>query len=229
VIRITEEDRELEMFVAEGEADIAVPFEVSRDIRGDLSLTVYPSCRYLAEQFSEMFAEDPFSSGAEVFLKNGLVGRMGAWGYQYDPQASEVILLYEATSNSRREREAAVLLKSGEELPSLLTFQPQSEEEDPMSFCAVVIVDGKIVSAAQVNDLSFDGDLPEINVETAVGYRGQGYAASCTRVLTCELLKYYPRVLYSLRERNKASAAVAEKAGFHKMGERKAFVCYRKD
>lgn len=229
MIRITEEDKELEMFVAEGEADIAVPFETSRDSMGNLSVTVYPSCRHVAEQFCKTFAEDPFSSEADSFLKSELVPRMDRLGYQHDSRASELILLYKTTENATREREAAVLLAPGEIFPSALTFQPEAEADDPLTFCAVVIEEGKIVSAAQINDLSFDEDLPEINVETTVAYRGRGYAASCTRVLAGELLKYYPGVLYSLRERNKASASVAERAGFQKIGERRSFVCYRKD
>ena len=121
------------------------------------------------------------------------------------------------------------MLEVGGVLPSLLTFRPQVEEGDPLSLCAVVISKGEIVSAAQINDLSFDAELPEINVETAVGYRAHGYAASCTRVLSNEILKYYPGVLYAFRERNSASARVAESAGFRRIGERKAFVCYRKE
>ena len=227
MIRLEEED--LETFSLSGDAEIDVPFSVFRAADGIVTITAYRIALDVATAFEAQFGSDPFSAAADRFLRAELTPRMAKYGFAPDRRASDVILEWE-----RREpygdlsSESAVLLTDTPAggFNSFLTFAPEPASDDPYSYCAAVTDGGRIVSAAQINDLPSDDGCPEINVETAPSFRKKGYAASAVRVLTDALIRRGDTVRYACRASNAASVRTAAAAGFTKRGERRSFVCY---
>ena len=222
------ESKELESFALDGDGMIAVPISVEQE-GSDIRVTAYRRFLGMAEEFVRLHSLDPLSAKAERMVTEELKQAMSSYGYVYDPKPSRVVCSYELSGSvPMHSSEVAELLpaKMTDGLRSLLTFYPEVDPDDPADRCAAVIIDGVIVSAAQVNDLSADG-VPELNVETASGYRGRGFASSCVRVLSAELLKHAERLLYRCYRRNRKSAAVAEASGFACRSIGRSFVYYR--
>lgn len=223
------EDQEFESFVLSGASDIAVPLEVFRDAAGNVTITSYRFCLDVAKEFEMLFEKDPFAPEAVHFLREHLTPLVSKFGFVLDRKASELIYEWERSEPYEDlSAERAVLLTATPEegFSSLLSFTPDPDPANPLSFCAAVIEDGRVVSCAQINDLPTDDGFPEVNAETALPYRRMGYAASSVRVLADALIKRGMTVRYACRSKNKGSAGTAAAAGFVRHGERRSFVCY---
>lgn len=91
----------------------------------------------------------------------------------------------------------------------------------------LTVKDGEIVSIASVNPFS-DGINFELNVQTAVRYRGNGYAASNIAALAIDLLENGCEITYNCRRYNRGSQKTAEAVGLREYGRFYMAACYKK-
>lgn len=231
------EERELEEFVFDSKADVIVPIEIycsSDDSRP--VITTYSRCRYVADQLEARFGTDVIRPEAVKWLEGAMKEIVDLWGYEFDTYYSEPICEFLISSACELNEELigshTRLFTSAEqaeeyECLTLHTVEPEADVDDDAA--AAVVINGKIVACASINDYWDYGNYPEINVETAVEYRGRGYATSAV-VALCRFLfdKGYKGASYKCRESNMGSVGVARKAGFKETGRRINFVCYKK-
>ncbi|MBR6916766.1 MAG: GNAT family N-acetyltransferase [Clostridia bacterium] len=232
-MRIIFEDAELEEFAMEGDGEIAVPVQVSKDNDGTV-ITVYSRFEKEAGEFSRFFARDPFSSDAISFLRRRVEPAMNDAGYEYEWEYDHTVLKYEAVSEDgirtmQISDAEVVFIETEDELSKYYfattrDFTINDDDKNDVAFAAVR--DGAALSVASVNDLSEDGAI-EVNVETVPAERGKGYASAVCASLCKYLLSRGERVVYQCRASNGASRAVAEKCGLKYKGKTFSFVCYR--
>ncbi len=230
------EDKDLEQFVFDTKADVMVPIEIFKGEDGSSVITVYSACRYIADELDERFGTDPMSETAVAWIEDAMRKITALWGYEFDPYyrdpICEFVLDDKSKLNLAAKNEHTRIFTNAEDAGGLakLTLhgiECEADREDDGT--ATVVIDGKIVACASVNDYWDSGDRAEINVETAVGYRGRGYGTSAVVALCEFLMGFGYGVSYKCREANSASVKIAEKAGFRRAGKRLSFVCYRKD
>ena len=231
-MRMVFEDAGLEEFAMSGESCIAVPIQVSENAEGEVTVTVYSRFAESAQEFSRTFCDDPFSDEAKRFLEEGFTSPMAQAGYEYESDFDQTILCFEAdeATLARCECDREVVCIDTNEKITKLSFDTvgsfEIDDEDPCDVAFAVVEDGAVLSVSCVNDLSEDGSL-EINVETAVGERGKGYASAVVSALCRHLLALGERVSYKCRRTNGASLRVAEKCGLGYAGKSFNFVCYK--
>lgn len=92
--------------------------------------------------------------------------------------------------------------------------------------CAVHIEGGQVVAVCAVNDFS-EGEAPEVTVETAVGFRRQGYGRSVVAALSGELRRRGYPVFYCCSRYNHPSKRLARSLGFRRVGKFYAIAGYR--
>lgn len=92
--------------------------------------------------------------------------------------------------------------------------------------CAVHIEGGQVVAVCAVNDFA-EGEAPEVTVETAVGFRRQGYGRSVVAALAGELRRRRYPVCYCCSRYNHPSKRLARSLGFRRVGRFYAIAGYR--
>ena len=227
------EDEGLEKYVMDGDSLIAVPFQISEDVRGERKITAYRSFGDFAEDFARRFEQDPLSREAKEYVEKTLAPKMKSAGYEYESEYDQTVVSYEAVKDKLAPVSRSVcveLIDNNERLSQLYfatTRDVEIDDGDPADCVAAAVRDSVVLSAASVNDYSDDGSV-EINVETAINERCKGYAVACVSALAAYLLSLGERVSYKCRETNVASRRVAEKCGLVYTGKTYNFVCYSK-
>lgn len=229
------EDSELEEYVLGEKTDIIVPVDIFvPEGGGEPVMTSYSCCADFVRTFDALYGDDPLSKEAYAFLDAKMSPFVRQLGYYADKKAHSPVIEYRFTKNDASLDSLILdgtrLFSSADETDGLdiltlhgIDVDPDDEDDAAAGF----VRDGKIVACASINDFFEDG-APEINVECAKEYRRRGYGTSCTAMLVSHLTSRGYDVLYKCRESNKASAAIAEKVGFHKCGRRLSYVCYLK-
>jgi RimJ/RimL family protein N-acetyltransferase len=230
---IRTEDKELAEFSLT-EGCIAVPLEVYQPIGGEICLTVYPGGESVAEDFLRRFSDEPFSAESIDWLKCRLIPCVEKYGMSPSRDADVYFLDYRLTDRwdlaEVRTLPATELIDGHTDMTAwtnATTHALEMDPDDPEDVCAAYRIGDTLVAYAALNDFPEEEDVREIHVECAPAYRGQGYATSCTVMLSKFLLGRGYSVKYVCRHTNAASARVAEKAGFSRVGKRYSFVCYR--
>lgn len=224
------EDLSVEQAALSNEAYIAIPFEIYQSAAGKVSLTVYRSCKNVAEQFLSAYGGNPFEEEGITWASQRIAAFLADYGYQYDSQASRAILEFTAFAGTlkKRRKNEAVALKTRD---AWLKYENQTDAEPDFGNAEkgtayAVIRDDKIISCACTNDAFYANGAAEIHVETALQYRGQGFGFMCTEALTESLCTQGYKVWYKCYEDNSASVALAHKCGMQFTGKRISFVCY---
>ena len=231
-MKIVFEDEELEGFVMEGSSHIAVPIQIDVPEEGEPFLTVYSRFAKTAEKFVKKYEDAPLSPEALEFIEEHFTKPMMKAGYSYEGEYDHLVLNFEAKEDSLNDPEPdidTVFIDTDEKLASLCrgtTRDLRINDGDPVDVAFAVVKDGKVCSIASVHDFSGDGSV-EINVETAVGSRNNGYASAATGALCRYLLSLGERVSYKCRASNEASRRVAQKCGMELTGKTYSFVCYK--
>lgn len=208
--------------VAAGDA-LLVPILIQEE-DGAYRIEAYEGVREIAEEFAKRFYRRFFSKEAIDWLDGRLEPFVNALGYYresvglyrwydvYEKQSIGGTPLPETErwSGTEEEYESALLLDLSPDYPAYVIKQ-----------------NGVIVSAARTNEFDPCTSCPELTVETALGWRGKGYAASNITALSNELLKDYPSVSYVCSRYNRASQKTAVKAGFVKTGRFYAYTAYK--
>jgi len=190
---------------------------------GELRIEAYDDVRETAEKFERLFARHSFSKAAIDWLDEKLTPYCNSHGY-----------FREAYGKYRWYREFVYTDKCDEEIqPSTILWKGEPNlsglllDLDPDWLTYVTVVDGVIVSAARVNEYDPEVSSPEITVETAVECRGLGYGVSNVLALSRALAENGETARYVCSRYNRASAKLAEKAGFDEVGRFYAFTAYR--
>ncbi len=203
-----------------------IPFDL-KSTDDELTISCFEELRDLAERFAERYSDDPFSTDALNLLYDE-VGRYGRdRDYHYDCLPEDLLYVhYVATDEEQIDR--ALILPSTRRLSrkalhdmkdNLTEFELHETFETELPGY-VTMVDRVVVSAACDN---FGGEYAEAALETAPGYRRNGYAASNAAALALEVLRDGRPLSYICGAENRASIALAEKVGFVRSGM--AFFC----
>ena len=229
------EDSGLEEYVLGEKTDIIVPVDIFvPDDGSGCVMTSYSCCADFVRTFDERYGGDPLSKEAYSFLSSKMSPFADALGYDADKKSHYTVVEYLFPHDGKLPDGAIIdgtrLFSSSEEADGLkvLTLHgidPDPDDDDDQA--AGFVIDGSIVACASINDYSDDGAV-EINVECAKKYRGCGYGTSCVALLVDHLTSRGFDVSYKCRETNKASARIAEKLGFRRVGRRMSYVCYLK-
>ena len=109
---------------------------------------------------------------------------------------------------------------------NLTTFSLE-ELLDKSIVAFVTVVDSQVVAIATVNETLEETNCLEVTVETAVKYRGKGYALSNVAALTAYLIEKGATVAYCCRNNNTKSTKIARHVGFERVGRFYAVSAYR--
>lgn len=203
------------------DAAMLVPILIQEE-DGAYRIEAYEGVRTIAETFAALFHGHFFSKKAIDWLDERLEPWVNSFGYYrenfglyrwyevYEKQLVGGDVLPETERWDGNECESALLLDLSTDYPAY-----------------IVKKDGKIVSAARTNEFDPCDSCPELTVETAVGWRGKGYAASNITALANELLQTFPSVSYVCSRYNRASQKTALSAGFIKTGRFYAYTAYK--
>ena len=202
------EDLSVEQAALSNEAYIAIPFEIYQSAAGKVSLTVYRSCKNVAEQFLSAYGGNPFEEEGITWASQRIAAFLADYGYQYDSQASRAILEFTAFAGTlkKRRKNEAVALKTRD---AWLKYENQTDAEPDFGNAEkgtayAVIRDDKIISCACTNNAFYANGAAEIESLCTQGYK----------------------VWYKCYEDNSASVALAHKCGMQFTGKRISFVCY---
>lgn len=190
---------------------------------GELRIEAYDDVCEIAQEFEHLFYRFPFSRVALDWLDEKLTPYCVSHDYFRESQGKYRWYREFIFSDKCKEREVqpSTILWEGEPNLSGLLL-----DLDPDWLTYVTVVDGIIVSAARVNEYDPDVSSPEITVETAVEYRGKGYGVSNVLALSRALAEKGECARYVCSRYNRASAKLAEKAGFKEVGRFYAFTAY---
>lgn len=203
------------------DASMLVPILIQEE-DGAFRIEAYTGVRTIVEDFAERFFGHYFTKRAIDWLDSQLEPFVNALGYYresvglyrwyevYEKQSIGGELLIETERWDGADCESSLLLDLSPDYPAYVVKQ-----------------DGVIVSAARTNEFDPCDSCPELTVETAVAWRGKGYASSNITALANELLKDYPSVSYVCSRYNRASQKTAERAGFIKTGRFYAYTAYK--
>lgn len=213
------EDDYAEESVENGDFDIAIPFRLTLREGGEPEITVFPSLKKAAEEFSAKFvtAKEIFTPEAIDWVRKRVEPFMLERRFALSGEGRDHFVNYRLEA-----------IDEGLILPTtqLITHTGGLEnltgyDFDAMSeyghICVGTVVDGKIVSAACTNypcDLDEPDELGfEIGVETAEAWRKKGFAASNCAALASMLLSHGSEVLYECESKNPASVGLIKKLG----------------
>lgn len=181
---------------------------------------IFAQCADMLEGFSSAmsnaFDDNVLSSEARLFAYNYAIKELGFYAPLMPAEDCGKLIIdtvydYELNTVSSNR---AVRLTGKEIYPKELEDIKLGAEN---GYDCYGVLEGKTVVSAAYTFLShgdIEGEI-EIGVETVSQYRGRGYAADCVAALSEYLYNEKVSVIYSYYEHNIASAALAEKCGFH--------------
>ncbi|MBQ5390063.1 MAG: GNAT family N-acetyltransferase [Clostridia bacterium] len=220
-------DTEGEEFVRENSFDIAIPIHVEQN-HGETKIFAYPTVSALGEEYEKRFSENLFSDTALDFLREGCKPFCRELGYSEEKHPKNWGYNFICAHNAPCPDIPCERIRRDGKYKNLTTFDIGSCLAYERVIFAVV-KEGQIVSVAVTCEApGKEHDLVEIGTETAVGYRGNGYAQATVRALSAFLCEKGYRVLYKCHHENLASTAVARGADFEEVG-RFFYYVLRKD
>ena len=202
--------------------DLLIPFSMIRYRGEKLSVTAIPRISRTVRSFLVRFEDDPFSDEALAWLWSRIEPKQEEWGYRGGKYRWRRCRIFRCTEKDRLSPTLPEtrLLRSVEGLSNLTTYR-LAETLDAGCLCAATCIDGKVLSVAvtheDVGQLTA-GDVIELGVETAPSARGKGYALSSLSLATGALLDRGLLPEYRSAKSNRASAAVALRAGYEEVG-----------
>ncbi|MBE6562116.1 MAG: GNAT family N-acetyltransferase [Ruminococcaceae bacterium] len=232
-MKIIFEDGELEAFAMAGGMCVTVPFEIS--LGEENAVTVFSVFENVAEEYVNKYADAPLCEDALAFISDNIMPVMDKAGYEAAPVENGHLVSFTADETTRipEEDESVRIIKiektsefSSYEIP--VSMVPEVDDDDPCDVYFAVVVDGRIVSFAGVNDLSDDGSL-EINVETDDEFRKKGYGKAVVAALIKHLVSLGERARYCCNVSNVASVNLAKSLGLAFEKESYSFVYYSKE
>ncbi|MBQ7499661.1 MAG: GNAT family N-acetyltransferase [Clostridia bacterium] len=162
----------------------------------------------------DVFSEEYFA-GIEDICRSA--------GYEIDTEAPDShSFIYERPGGGEYTGAAVPLTEETLEYENLLASWDLRETMELNDRAYVKVVGGRIVSIAVGNFIKEYGDA-EIAVETAEGFRKNGYARECINAVCASL---EGRIAYVCGVGNIPSIITAEKCGFERVGTVKYFVAY---
>lgn len=211
-------DREGEEFVRENSFDLAIPVHIEM-FEGETKIFAYPSVAKICERLEKENSGNLFSREAIDLIRNGCKEFRNGLGYREEKYPDNWGYNFICDYITLEEENEAERIRRDGKYKNLTTFNIKHCLAYERVIFAIV-KDGQIVSVAVTSEsLQKDADWIEIGVETAVEYRGKGYAVAAARALSDFLIKKGYRVLYKCHHRNEASTAVARRAGFSEVGK----------
>ncbi|MGM9636726.1 MAG: GNAT family N-acetyltransferase [Eubacteriales bacterium] len=224
------------MLILEDESEILksgyptlVPLLVE-ETDGDVEIEAYAGIEEIATEFHAKFLENPFTKESIDWLDERLRPYVEGLGYLRECTGKyRWYLSYEVSDVHSlavdRIRPDSVRLCDGDyDVQVSFSLIEQMDKGLP---AYVTLLGDKIVSIATVNEHDPDQKMLEMTVETAPGYRQNGYALSNAVCLARELIGQGYRVAYTVSRYNRASRKVAEKAGFRRVGRFYAYAAYK--
>ncbi len=232
-----------EDFVFNNDWDLAVPIVVRKSDGGQMYIEVYPSYEDAAREFESLFQDDPFSDGALRFIWDRIGRDMETRGYNDEKKFRDRFYYNYVIKDPSQIKRDVILPQtvrltedSSRGLKNRTTFEIEAYIEEDIP--AYIKIEGGEIVAISAKNVSCSGDFDadpdcvcanEISVETAVGFRGRGYGASCAAALSAELSSNAGSyVLYESDMKNTASQRVAEKVGFFRYGRCYYYVLRRR-
>lgn len=217
-------------FPIENGFDTVIPFDFALCDDGKLVITACECAAEAAKLFAGRYGDDPCAAEALAFVDSQLRAKMTGLGYPPDVKQAKRwshIFRIDGPEQVRREaiRPDSALLTPDMSFKNLTTFDVPARHGEGLAMCGT-LSDGALVSVAGENPRVGEGAVTEIGVETAVGWRGQGLAASNAALLALRLTEAGTAVTYVCSDRNAGSRRVAERAGFFHIGRMYHYVCY---
>lgn len=220
-------DTEGEEFVLETGFDIAVPIHIEQ-FCGETKIFAYPCVETLCKEYESRFENDLFSDAALDFLRDGCKDFCKKNGYSEEKHPKNWGYNFLCSENTPLPDIPCERIRRDGKYKNLTTF----DIAECLAYERVIfamVKEGQIVSVAVTSEAPQKGaEWVEIGTETAVGYRGKGYAKAAVRALSAFLVQKGYRVLYKCHHENLASTAVARGAGFDEVG-RFYYYVLRKD
>lgn len=235
-----------EGFVTEDEREIfegglpAVPF-LMEEYKGAFTFEVYSGFEDSAAKFASRFkGKDRFSPPALASICAEADEYLSEYGYVRDKKAtSDFYIRYEADSRGRID--SSRVLGSTHFLRDIYSpgdplFMKKAGNRTTFNLKALVkkglpayitVEDGCVVSIATVNETMEERNLLEITVETAVGFRRNGFAISNTAALALDIMGAGKKAVYCCRTLNTASNEVAKRCGLEEAGRFFAISAYK--
>lgn len=211
-----------------------VPF-LMEEYRGVTEFEIYSGIQKTVASFEKAFAGHYFSEKALRFIASSLDDYIERHGYARDKKGETLWYnSFEGREKSAIDRTLilpATHLLSDELLKSLplknrTTFSLQELLAKKLA-AFVTLWEGEVAAIATVNETAEETKVMEITVETAVPYRGRGFATSCVAALAAYLLDSGAYVAYCCRNTNYKSNKIAKKVGLEKVGRFYAVSAYR--
>ena len=211
--------------------EVIVPFLVKEE-NGDTEIEAYNAVRFEVEDLILHKNINCFSKKGIDQIDDALLTYVTSLGYEREICGKyKWYLSYEARSTEDISSGVTVdgtvkLARTHLKLANRTTFD-LSELIAKKLEAFIVIRDGAVISIAAVNEHYKGQKMLEITVETAVGYRNNGYATSAAAELARDLIQKGKSVAYVCSRYNRSSIKTAKKAGFKYVGRFYAYTAYK--
>lgn len=222
---ILEDERE----ILESGSGVLIPLLIDQS-DGDTEIEAYQGIEQIATDFHARFLGRYFTPAAIDWLDQRLRPYVEGLGYLRECTGKyRWYHRYELTDPAalplERIRPDSVPLTEGDyDVRVSFSLIEQMEKSLP---AYVTLIGDRIVSIATVNEHDPDQKLLEITVETAPGYRGQGFGLSNTVALAAKLTQMGYRAVYVASRYNRPSQKIARRAGFVQTGRIYAYTAYK--
>lgn len=211
--------------------EVIVPFLI-REENGESEIEAYKAVRTAVEDLIIYKNINCFSKKGIDRIDEALLPYVKSLGYEREICGKyRWYLSYEARSAEDISQDIITdgtvkLSRAHLKLANRTTFD-LSELIEKRLEAFVVIREGAVVSIAAVNEHYKGQKMLEITVETAVGYRNNGYASSAAAALALLLIQKGKSVAYVCSRYNRSSIKTAQKAGFKYVGRFYAYTAYK--
>ncbi|MHB1152995.1 MAG: GNAT family N-acetyltransferase [Eubacteriales bacterium] len=226
-----------DQFALNEQLDCIIPFTCT-NYDGKLILEVYEPLKDITEEFINLYSSDPFSDDAINYIDFKLIPFLNEWGYERNSDNlfnwgyAYLIDNISMIKYNKIRSDTRCIIKGNNFLNLTaininLYFDEWDKYGEPVNYATVS--DEKLISIAAENPHYLTDSESEIGVETAEGYRGNGYAVSNVAALAKHLASKGKRVWYKCSRHNLASQRTAETAGFRCAGKNYYYVAYKKE
>ena len=210
-----------------------VPF-LMEERYGETEFEVYRGIKKTVQAFERDYKGRYFTRDALKYISSALDPYLEENGYERDTYGT-TRFYYSYEMKDKAELDSSIVLPGTHRL----TEEIVKTHKNPTTFDLKYILDvglwayvtlenGEVAAIATVNETLEEGSMPEVTVETAVNYRGKGYAGSCVAALCGALLDAGHKVAYCCRNTHSQSNRIAKRVGFRRIGRFYAVSAYRK-
>ncbi len=226
-----------DQFALNEQLDCIIPFTCT-NYDGKLILEVYEPLKDITEEFINLYSSDPFSDGAINYIDYKIMPFLNEWGYERNIDTlfnwgyAYLIDNISMIKYNKIRSDTRCVYKENNFLNLTaidinIYFDEWDKYGEPINYATVC--DEKLISIAAENPYYLTDSESEIGVETAEGYRGNGYGVSNVAALAKHLANKGKRIWYKCSCHNLASQRTAETAGFRCAGKNYYYVAYKKE